>query len=421
MKTYLFSTVGGSHQPILQAVEQLQPDHIVFVCSSGSQSSVYMIQGQGKVIKANKEDKKPSLPNIPTQLQLHEDQFEVLKVDPDDLDAITEAISRRVTKIREEFPQSPIYADYTGGTKSMTGGLILTALDYDLDLHLVKGQRSDLEKVTDGTQWGVPASVERIKFDRALANHLQAWNLFAYGQAAAGLRSITLPAKTDIQDRFLMAKNLSEAFDAWDRFDHDQARKLLMPYRARLNKIDQNFIEYFKILDVLTNREHAIREPALIYDLWLNSLRCARQCRFDDGVARIYRMIEWIAQWVLKDQFNVDSSDLPEDFIPKEVDLRKNRDGKYQAPLYYSWQLVKHKAQGPLAEFIKSQEKDLRTVLEGRNSSILAHGQESVTTHTWKKTYQWFEDKLLPAFQQDVKHKGLKKWPPQLPDTFPEL
>lgn len=418
MKKILFCTVGGSHQPIIQAANQLQPDFIVFICSSGPKSSVNMIIGQGKVIKENQKDEKASLPNIPRQLGLVQKQYRHLAVEPDDLDAVTAAVSQEVKQIRNDFSQCAIFADYTGGTKSMTGGLILAALDLDLDLHLVKGQRADLEKVTNGTQWGVPASVERVKFDRVLYNHLQGWQLYAFGQAAAGLRSMDLPRNREIHDRFLLVKTASEAFDAWDRFDHDQARKLLATCRPQLG---QPYSEYYKILDVLTNRENPSREPALIYDLWLNSLRCACQCRYDDGVARVYRIIEWIAQWVLRAQCDVDSSDLPAEFIPEEVDLRKNRDGKYQAPLYYTWQLVKYKAQGPIAEFIKQNEKDLQTVLNTRNKSILAHGQEPVNKAMWDTTNGWFEEKLLPPFKQEIKGKGLKRLPPQLPNTFHQL
>jgi CRISPR-associated protein (TIGR02710 family) len=411
----LLCTVGGSYQPIIQAVQQLSPDLTVFVCSEGKSSSVSMINGKGKVIKEYPGDEKYSLPNIPTQLNLSNESYKIITVPPDDLDKVFKILLSYLNDIKNNYHKATLYADYTGGTKSMTAGLILASLEHEIKLHLIKGARTNLDKVSEGTQWAVPASVDWIKFYRTMHNHLTSWKQYAYGQAVKCLITMDLPSDSVLQENFFKAKILSQAFDAWDRFDHKKAKSLLSTYRSEINP---QYVPYFLILDVLCDQEKQVTELTRIYDLWLNALRRSAQGRYDDAIARVYRIIEWTAQWVLQEQCGVSTSDLPEDFIPTGVDIRKNRHGKYQAPLYHSWQLVRHKTTGPLSEFIKTKGDSLLTFLEVRNQSILAHGKEPITEQKWKEAKSWFETNILPPFQETLKTAGLKKIPPQLPDTY---
>ncbi len=91
IKTTLICTVGGSHQPILAAIRDTQPDYVCFICTdrdpeTNRPGSVTQITGKGSVIKAHFNDKKPTLPNIPTQAELDPSSYETLIVPADDLD-----------------------------------------------------------------------------------------------------------------------------------------------------------------------------------------------------------------------------------------------------------------------------------------------------------------------------------------------
>ncbi|MFW5993362.1 MAG: TIGR02710 family CRISPR-associated CARF protein [Desulfohalobiaceae bacterium] len=417
MRRILFCTVGGSYQPILTAVRQLSPDYVYFVCSrdqEGSISSEGMIIGKGKVIKAHPKDEKPTLLNIPTQLDMAQDAFEVVYVDPDNIDNVTITVDQRIKQEKAAADETFIYADYTGGTKSMSVGLVLAALENNANLHLIKGQRCDLQQVSNGTEWGFPASVEEVQFGRELKNKLSAWGEFAYAQAAKGLMSMQQPRNSELHQQLLRAQNLSRAFDAWDRFDHELAYKLLSAYRKEIGRV---YPEYLLALDLLRSDKPA-SEPAKIYDLWLNAQRRAHQGRYDDAVARVYRIMEWTAQWVLRKDFDVQTSDLPEDFIPQDVKIYRNRQGKLQAPLFQTWQLVEHKCQGPLGEFIRQNRDDLLSPLDVRNSSILAHGFQPIDSQGWKKVHDWFESNMLQPFLQEAKGTGLKKPLQQLPREY---
>lgn len=414
IRNILCCTVGGSHQPIIRAIRQLKPDYICFFCTSGKAGSDKQIIGKGKIIKAKHGDEKATLPNIPVQLDLSPATYEVVEVPHDELEAAYLVMTETLRGFSAKHADAHLYADYTGGTKTMTAALVVAALEYNVELHAVIGRRTDLERVADGTEWGFPASVEQIQFEREMRQQLSAWRSFAYAQAGQGLSQLRPPAKIELKERFLLAKTLSDVFDAWDRFDHEKAWELLSACR---NSVGARYADYFKTLTALTGNNEK-RVPAMLQDLLLNAERRAAQGRFDDAVARIYRLIEWTAQWVLKRDCGVDTADLPESFIPDDMNIHRGVSGKIQAPLYLSWQLVEKKVQSPAAEFMKKHGEDLRGILAYRNDSILAHGTTPVDATLWGKMLANMEEKFLPCFEAELRKSGLKKIAPQLPTEY---
>lgn len=414
-KRIFFATVGGSHQPLIEAIRFLHPDHTVFICTGGKSGSEAMITGEGKVIKSSREDKKPSLPNIPTQMDMQPEDFSVLLVPGDNLDEAVIKISTEMEKWRDE---GELIADYTGGTKTMTAALVLASLELDVQLYLVKGARNDLDKVVDGTQCCSRAAVGRVRFSRELANYLTAWKQYGYSQALQGLNRMSPPAEETIQKEYLLARNLSKAFDAWDCFDHSQAYKLLSAHSREVGSL---YGAYLQTAAMLANEDTPKAEGGRIYDLWLNAKRRVFQGRYDEAVARAYRIIEWIAQWVLYKDCEINTSDLSEDQIPEEVELFKNHKGKYQASLHKAWELVDAKTNGEAANFIRANKKDLLTYLDIRSTSILAHGFRPVGRDDWKKMESWMEEKLIPVLEKELELVGMKSLPRQLPCEYKRI
>ena len=117
----------------------------------------------------------------------------------DDLDQIYLDCSNAIDAALGRFPNAKIIADYTGGTKSMSAGLVMAALEHqDIELQLVTGSRSDLIKVHDGSQYAACANIEQIRFERLIAPYRQAWTRYAYSEAEAGLSQITAPRSSRI-------------------------------------------------------------------------------------------------------------------------------------------------------------------------------------------------------------------------------
>jgi len=148
----------------------------------------------------------------------------------------------------------------------MTAALAISALERPgVELRLVTGARADLVKVHDGTQSSGIVGVEGIRLRRGMAPFLAAWDRFAYGEAAAGLAALPTPRDPKLRAELQIARDLSRAFDAWDRFDHPAARDQLEVYRSRLGRAAAPWFNVLKHLAAAP--EEARRTPARLWDL----------------------------------------------------------------------------------------------------------------------------------------------------------
>ncbi len=428
MTQILICTVGGSHQPIVSAIKELRPDYVVFICTdkdpaSGQAGSRSEIEGKGNFIKAHRDDEKPSLPNIPTQTGLSAEQYHIVLTLSDDLDHIYLDCNQAIDDVVQRFPAAKIAANFTGGTKSMSAGLIMAALEKpEIDLQLVTGSRADLVKVQDGSQFTAQANSEQVRFQRQIAPYRQAWTRYAYSEAEAGLIKIKPPNNTELRGQYTRFRELSRAFAEWDNFNHLAALNILTSFASEaLNP-------YLIIARILCYKESGSdahvakylqkREAAQLLDLYLNAQRRAAQGRYDDAIARVYRLIEWTAQWLLKTQCHIETANVDPAFIPEGVTLTQNRDGQWQAGLFVAWQLVKFKTAGEAASFIQREEKNLLNHLKIRNGSILAHGFEPVKASDWQVIQFWLDQQFIPMLLTEAASVGIKKLPMQLPSSY---
>ena len=417
----LLCTVGGSHQPILKAIESISPQYVCFFCTdrdpeTGKPGSIVQVTGEGKVIKASSRDDKPALLNIPTQAGLDHNGFKVCIVPADDLDGAYAVMRRAAAELAERFPGAQFVADYTGGTKTMTAALVCAALERDdTELQLVAGARADLVRVRDGTEQAMTASVARLRLNRAMAPYLAAWRRFAYHEAADGLDGIRIAADATDRARLALARGLSRALARWDDFDHAGALELIETYARQVAP------HYPALLPALRwlSGEREQREPALLFDLWWNAERRAAQGRFDDATARVYRLIEWTAQWQIRIRLNADTANFPRDRLPVNVDARANRDGKIKIGLWSAWQVVEEHLDGPARELVADHGTELRDLLSVRNDSILAHGFRPVRGPDWERMRSWMQERFLPVLRHLGQESGLKCPPAQLPSEPP--
>ncbi len=423
IQTILLCTVGGSHQPIISAINELHPDFVVFICTAndpatGRPGSIVQIIDKDYCIKAHSQDDKPSLPNIPTQAGLQESQFEALTTSADDLDQIYSDCNQAIDRLTTDYPEAKLYADYTGGTKSMSAGLIMAALENpDIELQLVTGNRSDLIKVHDGSQFSAQANIEKIRLQRQITPFKQCWRRYAYSEAEAGLKNIRTPGDTQLRAALNRFRELSQAFAEWDNFNHDIAFPILKRYAP---KLPQTMKPYIDIAMRLNDRDQNKRNAARLYDLYLNALRRAHQGRYDDATARIYRLIEWSAQWLLWQHCQIETNNVADEQIPDQVKLSKNREGQWQAGLFQAWQLVKYKTHGGAAKFIKEHENTLLNHIKIRNQSILAHGCSPINQTQWQPLQDFMQELFIPMMLKETQAVGIKL-SDQLPDQYSEL
>lgn len=423
MNTVLLCTVGGSHQPILRAIESVQPEYVVFFCTArdahtGQQGSDVRVVGKGSVIMALPEDEKPTLPNIPTQAGLADDCFEMRVVPSDEMDRTAAEMRTAVVELLKTRPNHRFVADYTGGTKTMAAALAIVALEFnDVELQIVAGARPDLTRTADGTGRASVASVRALRLRQAMIQHLDGWRRFSYDEAAEGLEAIRVSIDTPGERHLSFAGALSRALARWDCFDHPGALDLIVYFRPRVMELYPKLVPNLNLL----TRESSKREPARLYDLWLNAQRRAEQGRYDDAVARWYRLIEWTAQWQIGVYLGAETKDFPAEELPQGVVIAPDQDGKIKVPLLKSWEIVAAKLGEPWEEFFGKHRAALVDLVQVRNNSICAHGFDPVTEANWQRIRGWTQQHYIPLLRRLAKKAGLTEEMGQLPNNPPTL
>jgi len=149
----------------------------------------------------------------------------------------------------------------------------------------------------------------------------------------------------------------------------------------------------------------------LCYDLLANAKRRAElEDKFDDAIARIYRAIEALAQFRLGFKYGIKTSDVRPKQIPES--LREEYERRYvdektskiRLPLFASYNLLEKHGDELGKRFFAQYENKLRSVLDQRNRSILAHGFDSLKQDTFQKMYAavlefaGIEERQMPAF-----------------------
>lgn len=268
----------------------------------------------------------------------------------------------------------------------------------------------------------VPASVQATRLYRRIDEAVSLWEhyAYAYAEVADALKKIPMPRESDKRSQLQRARDLSDAFAAWDRFDHATAESILISYRPVLGQV---MGPMFGILGFL-NKQLPEREPLQLFDLYRNAQRRAAGKRYDDAIARLYRLLEWSAQWLLRKFANIETKDVPEEKIPSDIMLSKDQSGCYQAGLSKAWELAAHHCGEVVEQFWLAEKQTMLNHLQARNHSILAHGFDPLSEQDWYDFHSWIETKLLPLLLVIInndKQYRIKGLTPQLLDRYPQL
>jgi hypothetical protein len=418
--TILFCTVGGSRDPVVRAIKDHTPTYVVFVCSSGPKSSRPQVEGED------------GTPGIAADAGLPSGGWEIVEVPPDNPDEVFLKLEEQILGRAKERRDARIIVDYTGGTKSMSVGAALAALAGGVEISLVTGERPDLVKVASGTERVTPIGFRGVHARFALERAEDAWSRFAYADAAQLLehahRDLTLAGEGTKSVRELRARigrllAASRMFDAWDRFDHSAAR-----YVWKNDRLDQlpGMSPYGNALAVLDSDD---REPLVLLDLWYNAERRAHRKRYDDALARLYRLVEWTAQFLLRSLHRIetgrfDPARLPEGELRARLAARSAKDGTVPIGLFDALAVLRQLSPGH--PFVRRLEQalggttplaNLQAWIEHRNRSILAHGFVPVDEKLWTQARDWMQACWLPWLQDELAGRGLDL--PQFPRSFP--
>jgi CRISPR-associated protein (TIGR02710 family) len=410
----LVCTVGGSHQPILTALNSRPWDRVVFVCSAPTPESRGSAGMVTEAVEIPGAEARPAhrIDPIPVQAGLEEGRWEIVEVPPDEPDRAFRDLVDRLRPLAGGGAR--LVADYTGGTKSMSAALFLAALEVDAQLQLVSGRRSDLVRVVDLTERDIAIGTRRVAAAREFGRLAAGWGRFAYQEVAEGfarvrddLKAAGLPR--DELGRFNRAQELSDAFAAWDRFDHKKAAGCLKKSLYKDLEIGGR-TDWFELASALARGQDSPWGALHLADLWRSAQRCAERGRYDDAVARLYRLWEAIAQWLLRHDCAIDTAVI-------KTGLRQ------------SWDLYLHlRPDGAAASFWRRVGEDRRSELDRlserlsiRNNSILAHGWNAVTPAGWNSLSEWTGSGLREVLAREAGRLAEAHELPQLPTALPAL
>lgn len=345
-----------------------------------------------------------SADSLPMAKQLREclmDECQIVDFtvrDENDVDLIFSQIVDFIGQMIEEHGCHPksLRLDFTSGTKAMSAGAILAAVSTGIEnLRYIAGER------LHGTVQKGLEKIYSLAPTRYLATH-------DYQTACQYLRGLRYAAALDLLGQVSQATlpksyqanvaaltELTRAYQAWDLFQHREAGTIF----TNLHDVPSNLSDFIlprERIGDLHNLANAI-DPTRpndkkqytkegLADLYNNALRRLMEGKYDDACARLYRLTEMGAQFMLQKK-GIDTGRVYETDVPALkrteycFDQRDQKGRRYaKLGLQKSYQLLRDLNEGLGDAF--EQNKSLNDILSNRNQSILAHGVKPVDEPT---------------------------------------
>lgn len=368
-----------------------------------------------RVIYFATEQSVPTKARVEALLNGFVPKGEIVKIaDGDDPNDIYRQACGVLNRLFRESGDIEVYVDFTSGTKAMSAGLFAAALAYGVsNLIYVSGQRGPDGRVISNTERVITFPPTEIFADRLYHQIVESFNNGLFSAALRlirqGLQEIHIPERRrELED----LQKLCSAYQAWDWFDHQEAHK-------HFEKIDKPIIERWGEqiahnkgwVAQIAKRPHCnadisecYGEPLLI-DLWLNAKRRMTEGHWIDATARLYRLVELIAQFRLARQYGLDTgkldvTKLPEDLRSKYDRLRDQR-GRVKLGLEQAYQLLAD-LNDPLGQ---CYDERLKGALQARNESIAGHGLRPVTEDSSRRLAECVRElmaQVIPNWEEQA-------------------
>jgi len=417
MTRLLLVTVGGSPDPIIFSVQALRREHpsqpmeVVFICSVDPcpRPSLEQVIGEGFPCEHYLPGGQKDLgANLLVQLGITDynpERHLIGLPDPDDLADAYQRIRDHIQLLRSGDSPVDIRGDYTGGTKSMSAALAMACVQLGIDVGVVSGPRTNLEKIDQSETTRLMEIGPLQAIYRLQAQLRQVLGLHSYGEATHLMRrflqvhgdNISANAATQAKE----LRTVVQVLDTWDRFQWNQAlqqakKTCLQEQCPKLMEWWQRVVKASDCLDgQQPDQDDGITGYELVQDLILSAERKAATGSYDDAVARLYRSLELLA----------------ETYIHLELKLRRTNKRDSRGFMIYRSQ-DDAPVSGPrdrgvlnLYLWLSGYEKALRrldglgsifdedrtqfdSLLSARNKSLLAHGLNPLSEDRWRELHR---------------------------------
>lgn len=359
-------------RPLVKLVRQIDPDFVAFLVSAESERVAHTVVAEV---------------SMPT------DSWQVLQVsDVNDVEDAFRVALAAIHALRERgYDLRQISIDFTSGTKAMSAGVAMAGVVAGCgSLRYIAGTRQQ-GVVIDGTERFLslhPAAIiayREIELAQALLLRLQ------FRGAIERCETVSMVLLNERSQALLRGLNhLARAYDAWDKFNHRR-------FRGEYEEADTTLHELgcFRLAPEIPRRVLAIADAVkanqltddLLADLYANAERRRWEGKFDDAVARLYRLVEMLAQRELRvyglETGDLDLTKLPADLAAAYAKERDPSDGKVKIGLRDSYRVLTALG-SPLGKAFDAAVA-LGDDLSARNRSILAHGVTPIDASTAKR------------------------------------
>lgn len=439
-QTLLTCTVGGSPQPIITAIEKIQPGRVIFICSAESEPILSGPQPQLKNSQrgpASTTTPASATAPAPQWLEAPIRSSEAKNVVVTDAQKIGECVKSIWESVHHEIrdwqarsDKHQIMVDITGGTKAMSAALALCARSWDCRFYYTGGKQRDkagLGVVQDGSE---QAFQTENPWDSLGYQVIEDFKLLFNGGHFAAARIAAenfqkQASEQNLKKTMTALMTLAAAYQQWEAFNHQGAKQKLDDatdkYRNELHSCGPQFSSREFQNKLQTNLGHleklagAAGQPSaeLVFDLLANARRRGAEGRFDDAVARLYRCTEAAAQYQLASKYKIQSgaaklNELP-DSLQQKWQIRADANGEIKLALQDDYELL-----GMLGDDLGKRFTELgldgeKSPLSGRNKSILAHGFEPIQEQAYNAVLKKVQELIRVIGNEGIAEIGFPR------------
>jgi len=387
MRAMLF-TVGtgdGIENAIAFSALSFNADRVYVLCTTGENGSIGKLGAVRTALQAG---------GLSADL-ISDPPFEVR--DLGDFESTYEDCMRALEAIQQDgFQPSDIAIDYTTGTKVMSAGLVVAALDVDVGHYVyIDGNYRTGEgmRVVSTTEQARSSQAGRLRAQRDIQLAIALFNTYQWDAAiAVAQQALSKCTAGAVAHQATGIRDLARTYRHWDRFEHDRAFQAIrdIPDEAK-NALQvglQPNSDFLFRFGPAKQTDEIELLWARLADLLNNAERRLEQGLNDDAIQRAYRATELLAQIAFA-QLDppLDAAEgIPLDELPDDVsskwDARVRDDGTLGLGVSDLYDVLADLG-NPLGVWYTSpgQEK-LRQTVHNRNQTILAHGFQTATPNT---------------------------------------
>lgn len=296
------------------------------------------------------------------------------------------------------YSADDISVNYTSGTKVMGSGAVLSA---------VFNQCHELRYIYQGADEGerlIKTHPEVVFAFRDLQLGRQLIYEMCFQSAVEHLARINSSLLADYDVRSLEAmRHVALAYLHWDNFHPRECLNTLSKVSVDIESVRNFLIDETtaQMLERLaTDIEANQYSPLVFADMMNNAHRRTVEGKLDDAVARVYRAMEMLAQWVLKaheiNTNDVDTRRIPPRYRVSFEAMRSVEDGLVRIGMRKAYDLLSILGT-PLGEKFEANE-ELAQMLQRRGESILAHGTHRIT----QQECQRLISAVLDLFESEI-------------------